>query len=88
MEAWEQLIGERMEKALAELRESPEFMAELTAQRDALDALLERIPDEKIRKAVTAYDEQKNFVSGFQLKAVYKAGALDAVKLLKTLGVI
>ena len=88
MEAWEQLIDERMEKALAVLREGPEYMAALTAQRDALDSLLERIPDEKIRKAVTAYDEQKNDVSGIQLKAVYKAGALDAVKLLKTMGVI
>lgn len=88
MEAWEQLIDERMEKALAVLREGPGYMAALTAQRDALDSLLERIPDEKIRKAVTAYDEQKNDVSGIQLKAVYKAGALDAVKLLKTMGVI
>lgn len=88
MEAWEQLIDERTEKALAALRESPEFMAELTAQRDALDSLLERIPDEGIQKAVIAYDEQKNDVSGIQLKAVYKAGALDAVKFLKTLGVI
>jgi len=73
MEALEQLIDERSEKAMRELRENPEFLAQLTAQRDALDSLLEQIFDEKIRKAVTAYDEQKNAVSGIQLKEVYKA---------------
>ena len=88
MEALEQLIDERSEKAMAELRENPEFMALLVEQQELLEALLSKISDEQTRKAVVAYDEQKNAVSGIQLKAVYKAGALDAVKLLKTLGVI
>jgi hypothetical protein len=88
MEALEQLIDKRVEKALAELRESPEFMSELTAQRDTLDSLLAQIPDEEIRKAVTTYIECDNDIGGIQLKAAYKAGTLDAVKLLKTLGVI
>jgi hypothetical protein len=88
MEALEQLIDERSEKAMAELRENPEFMALLVEQQELLEALLTKIPDKQTQKAVMAYDEQKNAVSGIQLKAVYKAGALDAVKLLKTLGVI
>ncbi|MDD4511143.1 MAG: hypothetical protein PHY23_09610 [Oscillospiraceae bacterium] len=88
MEALEQLIDERSEKAMAELRENPEFMALLVEQQELLEALLAKIPDKQTQKAVMAYDEQKNAVSGIQLKAVYKAGALDAVKLLKTLGVI
>lgn len=88
MEALEKLIDERVEKAFAELRESPEFMAQLTTQRDALDSLLERISDQGIREAVTVYIECDNDIGGAQLKAAYKAGALDAVKLLKTLGVI
>lgn len=88
MEALEQLIDERREKAMAELRKNPEFMALLVEQQELLEALLSKISDEQTRKAVVAYNEQKNAVSGIQLKAVYKAGALDAVKLLKTLGVI
>ncbi|WP_312644551.1 hypothetical protein [Hydrogenoanaerobacterium sp.] len=88
MEALEQLIDERSEKAMAELRENPEFMALLVEQQELLEALLAKISDKQTQKAVMAYDEQKNAVSGIQLKAVYKAGALDAVKLLKTLGVI
>ena len=88
MEALEKLIDERVEKALAELRESPEFLSQLTAQSDTLEALLSRISDEETRKAVMTFEGQKNALSSIQLKAIYKAGALDAVKLLKTLGVI
>ena len=57
-------------------------------QQELLEALLSKLSDEQTRKAVMEYDEQKNSVSGIQLKAVYKAGVLDAIKLLKTLGVI
>ena len=88
MEALEQLIDERVENAMRELRESPEFLAQLAGQRDALDSLLERISDQGIREAVTAYIECDNDIGGTQLKTAYKAGALDVVKLLKTLGVI
>lgn len=88
MEALEQLIDERSEKAVRELWDNPEFMAFLVEQQELLEALLSEISDEQTRKAVVTYDEQKNAVSGIQLKAVYKAGVLDAVKLLKTLGVI
>lgn len=78
----------QIEEALAVLRESPEFMALLVAQQEQLDTLLSQISDGDLKKAVAAYDAHKNVISGTQLKAVYKAGALDAVKLLKTLGVI
>lgn len=88
LEALEQLIDERSEKAVRELWDNPEFMAFLVEQQELLEALLSEISDEQTRKAVVTYDEQKNAVSGIQLKAVYKAGVLDAVKLLKTLGVI
>lgn len=88
MEALEQLIDERTEQAMRELRDNPDFMALLVKQQEMLETLLSQVPDEQTRKAVVAYDEQKNDISGIQLKAVYKAGMLDAVKLLKTLGVI
>ncbi|WP_312102845.1 hypothetical protein [Pygmaiobacter massiliensis] len=88
MEALEQLMDERTEQAMRKLRDNPDFMALLVKQQEMLEALLSQVPDEQTRKAVVAYDEQKNDISGIQLKAVYKAGVLDAVKLLKTLGVI
>lgn len=88
MEILEQLIQERSEEATRALQENPEFQALLMDQQELLEALLSRISDEQTKKAIMEYDEQKNSVSGIQLKAVYKAGALDAVKLLKTLGVI
>ena len=88
MEALEQLIDERTEQAMRELRDNPDFMALLVKQQEMLETLLSQVPDEQTRKAVVAYDEQKNDISGIQLKAVYKAGMLDAIKLLKTLGVI
>lgn len=88
MECLDQIIDERSEKAMRKIRDNPKFMALLVEQQEQLDALLSKVSEEQTRKAVVAYDEQKNAVSGIQLKAVYKAGALDAVKLLKTLGVI
>ncbi|MDD3229249.1 MAG: hypothetical protein PHE09_08525 [Oscillospiraceae bacterium] len=88
MELLEQLIQERSEEATRTLQENPEFQALLMDQQELLEALLSGISDEQTQKAVMEYDEQKNSVSGIQLKAVYKAGVLDAVKLLKTLGVI
>lgn len=88
MEALEQLIDGQIEEALRRLRESPEFMALLAEQQEQLETLLSQISDEAVKKAVFAYDAHKNVVSGSQLKEVYKAGALDAVKLLKTLGMI
>ncbi len=88
MEALKQLMDERTEQAMRKLRDNPDFMALLVKQQEMLEALLSQVPDEQTRKAVVAYDEQKNDISGIQLKAVYKAGVLDAVKLLKTLGVI
>lgn len=88
MEALEQLIDERTEQAMRELRDTPDFMVLLVKQQEMLETLLSQVPDEQTRKAVVVYDEQKNDISGIQLKAVYKAGMLDAVKLLKTLGVI
>lgn len=78
--------GQTVEQCLN--RESPEFMALLVAQQEQFDTLLSQISDGDLKKAVAAYDAHKNVISGTQLKAVYKAGALDAVKLLKTLGVI
>lgn len=88
MEALEQLMDERTEQAMRELRDNPDFMALLVKQQEMLETLLSQVPDEQTRKAVVAYDEQKNDISDIQLKAVYKAGMLDAVKLLKILGVI
>ena len=88
MEILEQLIQERSEEATRALQENPEFQALLMDQQELLEALLSKLSDEQTRKAVMEYDEQKNSVSGIQLKAVYKAGVLDAIKLLKTLGVI
>ncbi|MDD3230729.1 MAG: hypothetical protein PHE09_16135 [Oscillospiraceae bacterium] len=88
MEILEQLIQERSEEATRALQESPEFQALLMDQQELLEALLSKLSDEQTKKAVMEYDEQKNSVSGIQLKAVYKAGVLDAIKLLKTLGVI
>jgi len=88
MEILEQLIQECSEEATRALQENPEFQALLMDQQELLEALLSKLSDEQTRKAVMEYDEQKNSVSGIQLKAVYKAGVLDAIKLLKTLGVI
>ncbi|MDD3227656.1 MAG: hypothetical protein PHE09_00395 [Oscillospiraceae bacterium] len=88
MEILEQFIQERSEEATRALQESPEFQALLMDQQELLEALLSKLSDEQTKKAVMEYDEQKNSVSGIQLKAVYKAGVLDAIKLLKTLGVI
>lgn len=88
MDTLEQLVDGQIEEALATLRESPEFMALLVAQQAQLEALLSKISDEELKQAISAYDAHKNVISDTQLKAIYKAGALDAVKLLKTLGVI
>ena len=88
MEILEQLIQECSEEATRALQENPEFQALLMDQQELLEALLSKLSDEQTRKAVMEYDEQKNSVSGIQLKAVYKAGVLDAIKLLKTLGLI
>lgn len=88
MDTLEQLVDGQIEEGLATLRESPEFMALLVVQQAQLEALLSKISDGDLKQAVSAYDAHKNVISGAQLKAVYKAGALDAVKLLKTLGVI
>lgn len=88
MEDFVQLIDQRTEKALAQLRECPEFAQLLTEQSTTLDNLVAMMIDEKARQAVWNYDGIKNDISGVQLKAVYKAGALDAVQLLKTMGVI
>lgn len=88
MKCLEQLIGERLEKALADLRENPEFTALLQMQVMKLDTLINSIGDERTKKEVIAYSEQKNAINHIQLQAVYKAGAQDAITLLKTLGVI
>lgn len=88
MEILEQLVQERSEEATRALQENPEFMALLMDQQELLEALLSKISDEQTKKSVMEYDEQKNSLSYIQLKAVYKAGVLDAIKLLKTLGVI
>ncbi|WP_312101680.1 hypothetical protein [Pygmaiobacter massiliensis] len=71
MEILEQLIQERSEKATRALQESPEFQALLMDQQELLEALLSKLSDEQTKKAVMEYDEQKNSVSGIQLKAVY-----------------
>ena len=84
----EQLIEQRTETARSQRRECPEFAQLLTEQSTALDNLVAMMIDEKTKQAVWDYDGIKNDISGIQLKAVYKAGALDAVQLLKTMGVI
>ena len=88
MEGFVPLLNERTEKALAELRECPEFAKLLTEQSTALDDLVAMVTDENAKQAVWEYDAIKNNISGIQLTAVYKAGALDAVQLLKKMGVI
>ena len=88
VEGFVQLFNERTEKALAELRECPEFAKLLMEQSTALDDLVAMVTDETAKQTVWDYDGLKNSISGIQLTAVYKAGALDAVQLLKKMGVI